>query len=142
MTKWLELDVVSAESSIFQGKVKYLIATGGMGELGIHPGHTPLLTALKPGQIKVEMADGKEDVFYMSGGMLEVQPESVTVLADTALRAADLDEAAAKAAMQRAEKILSDKKSGMEYSAAMAELAEAAAQLRAIKTLRDRSGRG
>src|SRR3990167_6698518 len=126
MAKLLELDIVSAESSIFHGKVKYVIATGNMGVLGIHPGHTPLLTALKPCKIKVELEDGKEDVFYMSGGMLEVQPESVTVLADTALRAADLDEAAAVAAMQRAEKVLSEHKAGIEYSTAMAELVEAA----------------
>ena len=136
--KTIELDIVSAEASIFKGEVSFVSVTGTIGELGIHPGHSPLLTALKPGQIRAVLKDGKEEIFYMSGGMLEVQPKTVSILADTALRADDLDEAAALAAKQKAEKILQQKTDGMEYSRALSELAEAAAQLRAISILRDK----
>lgn len=138
MVKCMDLDIVSAEASIFQGKVQHLSVTGSLGELGIHPGHTALLTALKPGQILAILENGKEEIFYMSGGMLEVQPQAVTVLADTAHRAVDLDEAAANAAKDRAEKLLSEHKSGVEYSKALVELAESMAQLRAIQKLRDK----
>ena len=141
MADTMELDIVSAEASIFNGSVSFLAVTGKSGELGIYPGHTALLTALKPGQIRVELADGKEEVFYISGGMLEVQPDAVTVLADMAVRAGDLDEAAAEAAKERAEKALTEQKSGIEYSKALTELAEAAAQLRAIDALRKRAKR-
>jgi F-type H+-transporting ATPase subunit epsilon len=134
--KTMQLEIVSAEQALFSGRVQAIMATGTMGELGIYPGHSPLLTSLKPGQIRVILADGREDVFYMSGGMLEVQPELVTVLADTALRAADLDEAAALAAKELAEKKLSEQKTGIEYSRALTELAEAAAQLKAIDVIR------
>lgn len=136
--KLLKLDIVSTEASIFSGVAKFVAVTGAIGELGIYPGHTPLLTTLKPGQIRVTLDNNEEEVFYMSGGMLEIQPDSISILADTALRAADLDEARVKTAMQRAEKIISEKKSGMEYSAALAELAQSAAQLRAISLLRDK----
>lgn len=139
--KEMELDIVSAEASIFRGKVTFLAATGKSGELGIHPGHTALLTALKPGQIRATMPDHHEEVFYISGGMLEVQPQTVTVLADTAVRAADLDEAAAKASKERAEKVLSEQKTGIEYSRAITELAEAIAQLGAINAIRKRAKR-
>ncbi len=141
MTETMKLDIVSAEASVFTGTVKFLAVTGETGELGIHPGHTALLTALKPGQIKVTMADDSEEVFYISGGMLEVQPDAVTVLADTAVRAGDLDEAAVQASKERAEKTLEKQKAGIEYSRAVSELAEAAAQLRAIQTLRKRAKR-
>lgn len=134
----IELDIVSAEASIFNGKVTFVAVTGAVGELGISPGHSPLLTALKPGQIRATLADGTEEVFYMSGGMLEVQPNMVSILADTAVRAEDLDEAAVIAAKQRAEKIVQQKVEGIEYSKALSELAEAAAQLHAITTLRDK----
>lgn len=134
----MELDIVSAEASIFTGTVKFLSVTGSIGELGIHPGHTALLTSLKPGQIRAILEDNKEEIFYISGGMLEVQPDTVTVLADTAVRATDLDEAAAQAAKEHAEKILEKKKAGIEYSKALAELSEAVAQLRAIRILRSR----
>lgn len=136
--KTLELDIVSAEASIFKGDVTFVAVTGNVGELGIYPGHAPLLTPLKPGQIRATLKDGSEEVFYMSSGMLEVQPTMVSVLADTALRADDLDEAAAQAAKLHAEKILQEKTDGMEYSRALAELAEAAAQLRAISLLREK----
>jgi F-type H+-transporting ATPase subunit epsilon len=134
--KTMQLEIVSAEQSLFSGRVQAIMATGTVGELGIYPGHSPLLTSLKPGQIRAILADGREDVFYMSGGMLEVQPDLVTVLADTALRAADLDEAAALAAKELAVKKLSEQKSGIEYSRALSELAEAAAQLKAIDVIR------
>lgn len=136
--KTIELDIVSAEAAIFHGDVKFVSITGMVGELGIYPGHAPLLTALKPGQIHATLKDGTEEVFYMSGGMLEIQPNAVSILADTALRADDLDEAAALAAKMQAEKIIQQKSEGMEYSRALSELAEAAAQLRAISILRDK----
>ena len=104
-----------------------------------YPGHTPLLTSLKPGVIRVQLQGGAEEVFYVSGGILEVQPEVVTVLADTATRAADLDEAAVLEAKARAEKVRSAKKADIEYSGAMSELAETAAQLRAIEQLRKKA---
>lgn len=132
----IHLDIVSAEAEIFSGLAAAVNVTGAEGEIGIMPGHAPLLTALKPGLIRVELQDGNEEVFYISGGMLEVQPELVTVLADTAVRASDLDEAAAMEAKERAEKLLADKQAKIEYSQALAELAEAAAQLQAIGRLR------
>ena len=141
MTKTMRLDIVSAEAEIFSGNVEFLTVTGAAGEVGVHPGHTALLTSLKPGQVKARLADGEEKVFYMSGGMLEVQPEVATVLADTAQRAEDLDEAAALAAKEKAEKAINKKKDGMEYSSALTELAEAAAQLRAIQMIRDQAKR-
>ncbi|OGO92707.1 MAG: F0F1 ATP synthase subunit epsilon [Coxiella sp. RIFCSPHIGHO2_12_FULL_42_15] len=137
--KIMQLDIVSAEEGLFSGRVKALIATGRVGELGIYPGHTALLTSLKPGQIRVILENDDEEVFYMSGGMLEVQPTVVTVLADTAIRATDLDEAAALAAKEEAEKRLSEQKSGIEYTRALSELAEAAAQLKAIDMIRRQS---
>jgi F-type H+-transporting ATPase subunit epsilon len=136
--KVMKLDIVSAETSLFSGKVQRLVVTGSIGELGIHPGHTPLLTSLKPGQIYAVLEDGSEETFYMSGGMLEVQPGIVTVLADVAQRAADLDEAAAKAAKERAEQIINSKQASVDYAEAMIELANAVAQLRAIQHIRDR----
>jgi len=137
----MELDIVSAEAAIFRGKVQFLIVTGTDGELGIFPGHTALLTSIKPGQVRAVKEDGAEEVFYISGGMLEVQPDSATLLADTATRAKDLDENAAIAAKQRAEKLVSDKSAGVEYSKALIELAQATAKLRAIQMNRSR-GRG
>lgn len=137
----MELDIVSAEAEIFSGAITFLAVTGSLGELGISPGHTALLTSLKPGQIKATLPNGEEEVFYISGGMLEVQPTIVTVLADTAVRAMDLDEAAAKAAQAHAQQILEEHKTGIEYSTALTELAEAAAQLRAIQMLRKQSHR-
>jgi F-type H+-transporting ATPase subunit epsilon len=132
----MQLDIVSAEASIFSGRVKALIATGSAGELGIYPGHTALLTSLKPGQIRVTLENDQEELFYISGGMLEVQPQVVTVLADTAIRASDLDEAAALAAKEEAERKLAEQKAGIEYSKALTELAEAVAQLRTIEMIR------
>jgi F-type H+-transporting ATPase subunit epsilon len=132
----LHLDIVSAESEIFSGLAEHLTAPGKLGELGIFPGHTPLLTTLKPGLLKVVTQHGKEEIFYLSGGTLEVQPRTVTVLADTAVRAEDLDEMAAIEARTRAEKEASSRKGEIEYSKTLAELAETAAQLRAIKQIK------
>jgi F-type H+-transporting ATPase subunit epsilon len=112
-----------------------------MGEVGILPRHAPLLTQLRPGEVRIKVPDGGEQFFYVSGGMLEVQPHVVTVLADTAVRAKDLDEAAALQAKERAEQTLQDKTSEFEYARAQAELAEAVAQLQAIKKLREKAGR-
>lgn len=134
----MHLDIVSAQSSLFSGNVEFIGATGKMGELGIFPGHTALLTPLKPGQIHLILAGGREEFFYISGGMLEVQPDTVTVLADTAVRASDLDEAAAESAREHAENTLQKHAAGIEYSKALAELAEAIAQLRTIKSLRSK----
>ena len=118
--------------------MRFVSVTGASGELGIYPNHSPLLTSLKPGQIHAVLKDGKEEVFYMSGGMLEIQPHVVSILADTAIRADDLDEAAIQSAKLQAEKIIQEKIDGIEYSKALSELAEAAAQLRAISILRDK----
>ena len=137
MSNTLTLDIVSAEKALFSDKVKRLTVSGKMGDLGIEPGHTPLLSPIKPGQIILENESGDIGYFYVSGGMLEVQPNHVTVLADTCLRGEDLDEAAAEAARASAAEKLASAASG-DYSQALAELAQAAAQLRLIKELKKR----
>ncbi|AKH21135.1 F0F1 ATP synthase subunit epsilon [Sedimenticola thiotaurini] len=135
MSMTIHVDIVSAEGEIHSGQAEMVYAPGVMGELGIAPRHTPLVTRLKPGDVRVE--NGKEMMhFYVSGGILEVQPHMVTVLADTAVRASDLDEAAAIEAKRRAEEALAGQKEQFEYAKAQAELAEAVAQLRAIEKLR------
>ena len=139
MAMTFHLDIVSAEAQIFSGLAEMVVVTGSLGELGILPGHTPLLTSIKPGFIRVVVQGGKEEIFYISGGMLEVQTTVVTLLADTAIRADHLDEAAAQEAKERAEKALTEKNTEFEYGHAMSELAEAAAQLRAIKELRKKA---
>jgi F-type H+-transporting ATPase subunit epsilon len=138
-TVMLRLDIVSAEKEIFSGEAEMVLVTGELGEIGIVPGHSPLLTALKPGNIRAIFPDKHEEVFYVSGGMLEVQPFVVTALADTAIRAADVDEAAALAAKERAEKALGDKMSEIDLAEATAELAEAIAQIRTVQQLRKRA---
>jgi F-type H+-transporting ATPase subunit epsilon len=137
----MHVDVVSAEAEIFSGPANMLFAPGVMGELGILPRHAPLLTRIKPGEVRIITPDNEEQFFYVSGGMLEIQPQAVTVLADTALRAKDIDEAAALEAKERAEKILADNKGEVDYAAAEAELAEAMAQLQAIQRLKKKLGR-
>ena len=132
----LHVDIVSAEGAIYSGSAQMVFAPAAMGEVGIAPRHAPLLTKLKPGAVRVQSAEGKEETFYVSGGMLEVQPHQVTVLADTAERAADIDEAAAVEAKRRAEEALSSAKGEMDLARAQAELAEAAARMHAIKTLK------
>src|SRR6478672_5542334 len=128
----IRVDIVSAEREIFHGPAELVIATGEMGELGIAPRHAPLITRLKPGQVRVILENGDEQFFYVSGGILEVQPQVVTVLADTAIRAKDLDEAAANKAKDAAERALANRTDALEIAQAQAELAQAMAQLQAL----------
>lgn len=130
MAMTVHLDVVSAESMIFSGRVESLQVTASEGELGIMPGHSPLLAALKPGMVRMVKQHGHEEVFYLSGGMLEVQPGNVTVLADTVIRAADIDKAEAEEAKRRAESNISSLSGDFDYAQAAQELAKAIAQLR------------
>jgi F-type H+-transporting ATPase subunit epsilon len=132
----IHVDIVSAEGEIYAGEAKMVFAPASGGEIGIAPRHAPLLTTMKAGEVRVQDPNGEEHLFWVGGGALEVQPHKVTVLADTAARAKDLDEAAALAAKQRAEEALRDKVGAMEIAEAQAELARAAAQLRAIEKLR------
>ena len=133
-------DIVSAEAEIFSGLVEMVVAHGSLGDLGIALGHAPLITDLKPGPIRVIKQGGESEVFYISGGFLEVQPNMVKVLADTVLRAADLDEVAAQTALKAAEKVLHERGADFDYSAASARLAEAAAQLRTLQQVRKKFG--
>ncbi|QFU03383.1 ATP synthase epsilon chain [Halomonas sp. THAF5a] len=142
MTKSFKCEIVSAEASIYSGSAEQVVAAGAMGDLGILAGHTPLLTELAPGPVRIVHGGGEEDHYYVTGGFLEVQPDVVTVLADTAVRADDLDEAAAEEARQQALKAMSDKSAELDYSRATAELAEAVAQLRTIQQVRRKAGRG
>ena len=137
----LHVDIVSAETEIFSGTATMVFAPAEMGEIGIAPRHAPLLTRLKPGEVRVQTDGGEEQSFFVSGGMLEVQPHVVTVLADTAIRAADIDEAQALEAKERAEKLLTDKTADIDYAKAQAELAQSIAQLRAIQKLREKTHR-
>ena len=129
-------DIVSAEGEIFSGLVEMVIAHGNLGDIGIAPGHAPLITDLKPGPIRLIKQGGEAEVFYISGGFLEVQPNMVKVLADTVQRAADLDEASAQEAVKAAEKALHEQGAEFDYGAAAARLAEAAAQLRTLQQIR------
>ncbi len=135
----LHVDIVSAETEIFSGTATMIFAPAEMGEVGIAPRHAPMLTRLKPGEVRVQAENGEELSFFVSGGMLEVQPHVVTVLADTAIRAADIDEAQALEAKERAEKMLTDKIADIDYAKAQAELAQSVAQLRAIQKLREKA---
>jgi len=136
MASTIRCDIVSAEEEIFHGEAQLVIATGEEGELGIAPRHTALITRLKPGQVRVQLENGEEQFFYISGGILEVQPNVVTVLADTALRAKDLDEAAARRAKEEAERVLANRTDALEVAQAQAQLAQATAQLHALERLR------
>ncbi|MCM8857606.1 MAG: F0F1 ATP synthase subunit epsilon [Candidatus Thiodiazotropha sp. (ex Lucinoma kastoroae)] len=137
MAMTIHVDIVSAEGEIFSGLAEMVYAPAVMGEVGIAPRHTPLVTQLKPGEVRVDTGNSKEmQHFYVSGGILEIQPHIVTVLADTAIRAVDLDEAAAQEAKRRAEDAMSDRSAEFEYAKAQSELAEAVAQLRAIDRIR------
>ena len=137
----MQVDIVSAEEEIFSGSAEMVFAPAIQGEIGIAPGHTPLLTLLGPGEIRVKTSEEEEASFYVSGGMIEVQPQMVTVLSDTAARTEDLDEASVKKARAAVEKALEDRGDAMDYAKARAQLAETAAQMRAIQRLRRRSGR-
>lgn len=137
MAMTVHVDVVSAEEQIFSGLAEVIVVPGEMGELGIYPRHTALMTRIKPGAVRIKRPDQEqEELIYVSGGMLEVQPSVVTILADTAIRGADLDEARALEAKQAAEEAMKNRTSDIDYAAAQAELAEAIAQLRAIQQMR------
>ncbi|PSB92460.1 F0F1 ATP synthase subunit epsilon [Candidatus Pandoraea novymonadis] len=132
----IQVDVVSAEEQIFSGKARFVALPGEAGELGILPGHAPLITHIKAGAVRIKDESGNEEFVFVAGGILEVQPNMVTVLADTAIRGKDLDEAKATEAKRRAEETLSNRGSKIEYAAAQAELAESIAQLAAIAKFR------
>ena len=132
----IHVDIVSAEGQIFSGEASMVFAPAAMGEIGIAPRHAPLLTTLKPGEVRVQLPGGEEQFFFVGGGAIEIQPHLVTVLADTALRAKDIDEAAALQAKQRAEEALRDRGDKVDTAKALAELASAAAQLKALEKLR------
>jgi F-type H+-transporting ATPase subunit epsilon len=140
MAMTVHCDIVSAEGEIFSGLVEMVIAHGNLGDIGIAPGHAPLITDLKPGPIRLIKQGGEAEVFYISGGFLEVQPNMVKVLADTVQRAADLDEASAQEAVKAAERALNEKGADFDYGAAAARLAEAAAQLRTVQQIRKKFG--
>jgi len=136
-TATIHVDVVSAEESIFSGEAKFVALPGEMGELGIYPRHTPLITRIKPGAVRIARADnGEEELVFVAGGILEVQPNTVTVLADTAIRGHDLDEAKASEAKKRAEEAMRNAKSDIDLAKAQSELAVMAAQLAALRKYR------
>lgn len=136
----IQVDIVSAEGEIFSGAAAMVFAPASQGEIGVAPRHAPLLSLLKPGEVRVQTPDGQQHFFFVGGGAIEVQPSKVTVLADTALRAKDIDEAAALAAKQRAEEALRDRTGLITQAEALAELARAAAQLKIIERLRKLRG--
>lgn len=141
MAMTMHVNIVSAEQEIFSGTAEQVIAPAKMGEVGIYPRHTQLLTPLKAGEVRVVKPGGEEEFYFVSGGMLEVQPHVVTILADTALRARDLDEAKAMEVKARAEQVLQDHQSDIDYATAEAELAEAIAQLQTIQRIRKKLGK-
>ena len=141
MALTIHCDIVSAEAQIFSGPVELLVANGSNGELGETYGHTPLLTDLTPGAVRVVLQGGEEEVYYVSGGYLEVQGDVVTILANTAIRGDDLDELAAEEARKAAEEALANQSSELDYGRASAQLAEAAAQLATLRKLKNRAGR-
>ena len=141
MAMTIHCDIVSAEEEIFSGLVEMLVANGDVGELGVTYGHAPLLTALVPGPVRIVTQSGEEEIFYVSGGFLEVQPGVVSILADTALRADDMDEAAAEEARREAEHALANQSGDFDYGRASARLAEAAAQLATLRKMRNRAVR-
>ena len=139
MVATVHIDVVSAEESIFSGEAEFIAAPAQMGEVGIYPHHAPMITSIKPGALRIKLAHkNEEQLIYISGGILEVQPGVVTVLADTAIRGHDLDEAQANAAKKAAEEAMKNRSSDVDYAKAQAELAEAIAQIQAIQKLRQK----
>ncbi len=139
MAHTIHVDVVSAEESIYAGEAEFVVLPGEEGELGIYPKHTPLITRIKPGTVRIKPVDGgEEQLIFVAGGILEVQPNVITVLADTAIRGHDLDEAKALEAHKQAQENLANRTGKMEYAEALAELAQAAAQIAAIRRLRQR----
>ena len=141
MAMTVQCDIVSAEREIFSGLVEMVIATGSLGEVGITYGHAPLLTGIKPGPVRLIKQGGAEEIFFVSGGYLEVQPYHITVLADTALRADDMDEAAALEAQQLAQQQLSEQSNEIDFQRAAAQLAEASAQLRTLQAIKKKAGK-
>jgi F-type H+-transporting ATPase subunit epsilon len=137
MATTVHVDVVSAEQLLYSGEAEFVVAPGEAGELGIYPRHTPLLTRLKPGAVRIQHG-GEEELIFVSGGLLEVQPDSITVLSDTAVRGQDLDEARATDALRAAEEAMKNKTGALEIAQAQAELAQVAAQIAAIRKLRKR----
>ena len=137
-THTIHVDVVSAEASIFSGEAKFVALPGEAGELGIYPRHTPLITRIKPGSVRIEMPDGKEEFVFVAGGILEVQPDCVTVLSDTAVRGKDLDEEKANAAKAAAEDAVKNAKTELDLAKAQSELAIMAAQLAALRRFRQK----
>ena len=141
MVMTIHVDVVSAEESIFSGLAEMVVVPGTEGELGIHPRHAPLLTRIRPGSVRIKRPEqAEEELIYVSGGMLEIQPNVVTILSDTAIRGADLDEERALEAKRAAEEAMKDRSADIDYAQAQAELAEAVAQLHAIQKLRKQVG--
>lgn len=138
MAQTIKCKIVSAEKALYEGEVQMVIASGELGDLGITPGHAPLITSLKPGPVRLVFEGNEDDLFFVSGGFLEVIPSQVTVLADTAERAENLDEAAALQAQEEAKRLLDEQNSEFDYSRAAAEMAEAVARLRVIEQLRRR----
>jgi F-type H+-transporting ATPase subunit epsilon len=138
MANTFQVDVVSAEEQIFSGQAEFVALPGEAGELGIYPKHTPLITRIRPGAVRIQTANGGEEFVFVAGGILEVQPNGVTVLADTAIRGGDLDEAKAQAAKKQAEELMLNKDSKIDYAKAQAEMAAAIAQLAAIQRLRSK----
>jgi F-type H+-transporting ATPase subunit epsilon len=137
MANTVHIDVVSAEASIFSGEAEFVVAPAGAGEVGIYPNHAPMITTIKPGALRIQLADAAEEVvIFISGGLLEVQPGMITVLADTAIRGHDLDEAKAIAAKEAAMEAMKNRSSDVDYATAQAELSEAVAQIQAIERLR------
>lgn len=141
MAMTVHCDIVSAEEQIFSGLIEFVSLTGSLGDLGITPGHAPLLTEIKPGPVELKKQGGAEEIFYVSGGFLEVQANKVTIMADTALRASDMNEAAAEEAQRQAQQALNDQTAEFEYSRAASQLAEAAAQLRTLRQIRKKMGK-
>jgi F-type H+-transporting ATPase subunit epsilon len=141
MAMTVQCNIVSAEREIFAGLVEMVIVTGSLGDLGIAYGHAPLLTGVKPGPVRVIKQNGEEEVFYVSGGFLEVQPYQITVMADTALRAGDMDEAKALEAQQHAQTQLANQSSEIDFQRAAIQLAEASAQLRTLQAIRKKAGK-
>lgn len=140
MAMTIHCDIVSAEEEIFSGLAEMVVATGALGDLGIGYGHAPLLTALEPGPVRVKTQSGEEQVYYVSGGYLEVQPGTISILADTAIRADDIDEASAAEAQKEAELALANQSGDFDYGRAAAQLAAAAAQLRTLQAIRKKLG--
>lgn len=141
MTDSIQVEIVSAEHEIYSGQAAMIFAPAEMGEVGIAPGHAPLVTKMGPGEVRVKDTEGNESAFYVSGGLLEIQPKVVTVLSDTAQRAEDLDEAAILKAKEEAENAFSNQEDAIDYAKARAQLAETAAQLQTLQRLRKRVGR-